>query len=180
MIGARSRYLAFSVCRHQSEKSWGSRRCFGVCGKHVVGTRNAAKPCRNSFYGMRHRALKSKPDLENAAAIRITPASTEYCVKLLLIMSRHLADKTQDSRVSSADHAPGASHVGPAHRRKVSYAENWNDCDSKWRVDLRLCYIQHFRARSFDTSAVPRRNYRIFQDDGQANRNGSFMPKSVE
>jgi hypothetical protein len=23
MIGARSRYLAFSVCRHQSEKSWG-------------------------------------------------------------------------------------------------------------------------------------------------------------
>ena len=49
MIGARSRYLAFSVRRHQSEKSWESRRCFGVCGKHVGGTWNAAKPCRNSF-----------------------------------------------------------------------------------------------------------------------------------
>jgi hypothetical protein len=76
--------------------------------------------------------------------------------------------------------ATGASHVGPAHRTKVSYVKNWKDCDSKWRVDLRLCNIQHFCARSFDTSAASRRNYRIFQDDDQANRNVSYMPKSVE
>ena len=144
MIGARSRYLAFSVCRHQSEKSWGSRRCFGVCGKHVGGTWNAAKPCRNSFVIRAIRALFSL------------------------------------SRSIFGGSATGASHVGPAHRTKVSYVKNRKDCDSKWRVDLRLCNIQHFCARSFDTSAASGRNYRIFQDDDQANRNVSYMPKSVE
>jgi hypothetical protein len=57
MIGARSRYLAFSVCRLQSEKSWGSRRCFGVCGKHVGGAWNAARPCRSSFVVRAIKAL---------------------------------------------------------------------------------------------------------------------------